>query len=216
MVPFLIAGHILLMWYHNLVTTLWPHCDNLVLTVIKIFVKDNEFYCVHGPLYIYVYRLVVDEWLELKFPSPETGQGVLSAVQTLRSMWSHLLEMKLQASQCESSNTSIKELAHNHARNYCGTEHDSYTQWRRWFCDYKLSLLDGASTMYVLSTIFFYSSPWFLWHWFRWLCKDILPGRDARFKTRRVPGQFFSLHTTPHPLCHEEPPLQRPLGSSFR
>ena len=117
MVPFLIAGHILLMWYHNLVTTLWPHCDNLVLTVIKIFVKDNEFYCVHGPLYIYVYRLVVDEWLELKFPSPETGQGVLSAVQTLRSMWSHLLEMKLQASQCESSNTSIKELAHNHARN---------------------------------------------------------------------------------------------------
>ena len=48
-----------------------------------------------------LYRLVVDEWLELKFPSPETGQDMLSAVQTLRSMWSHLLEMKLQASQCE-------------------------------------------------------------------------------------------------------------------
>ena len=44
-------------------------------------------------------RLVVDEWLELTFPSSETGQEVLSAVQTLRSMWSHLLEMKLQASE---------------------------------------------------------------------------------------------------------------------
>ena len=50
---------------------------------------------------IYMYRLVVDEWLELKFPSAETGQDMLAAVQTLRSMWSHLLEMKLQASQCE-------------------------------------------------------------------------------------------------------------------
>lgn len=46
-------------------------------------------------------RLVVDEWLELKFPSSETGQEVLSGIQTLRSMWSHLLEMKLQMSEGE-------------------------------------------------------------------------------------------------------------------
>ena len=65
-------------------------------------VKDEDFYGVVDLLC----RLVVDEWLELKFPSPETGQDMLSAVQTLRSMWSHLLEMKLQASQCESSHTS--------------------------------------------------------------------------------------------------------------
>ena len=59
-------------------------------------------------------RLVVDEWLELKFPSPETGQDVLSAVQTLRSMWSHLLEMKLQASQCES--TFLHIIMHDSSR----------------------------------------------------------------------------------------------------
>ena len=46
-------------------------------------------------------RLVVDEWLELKFPSSETGQEVIAAVQTLRSMWTHLLELKLKASQCK-------------------------------------------------------------------------------------------------------------------
>ena len=50
--------------------------------------------CVHS-----VCRLVVDEWLELKFPSSESGQQMLSAVQTLRSTWTHLLEMKLQRSQ---------------------------------------------------------------------------------------------------------------------
>ena len=48
---------------------------------------------------LYVCRLVVDEWLELKFPDSERGQSVLSAVQTLRSTWTHLLEMKLQPSQ---------------------------------------------------------------------------------------------------------------------
>ena len=48
---------------------------------------------------LYVCRLVVDEWLELKFPDSERGQLVLSAVQTLRSTWTHLLEMKLQPSQ---------------------------------------------------------------------------------------------------------------------
>ena len=44
-------------------------------------------------------RLVVDEWLELKFPDSDVGQKVLSVVQTLRSTWIQLLEMKLQASQ---------------------------------------------------------------------------------------------------------------------
>ena len=82
----------------SLVTIYEPHAAKLILHI-------------NYTIIIY-YRLVVDEWLELKFPSPETGQGVLSAVQTLRSMWSHLLEMKLQASQCENTNmyTSIKEL----------------------------------------------------------------------------------------------------------
>ena len=53
-----------------------------------------------GLLFFFLFdRLVVDEWLELTFPSSETGQEVLSAVQTLRTMWSHLLEIKLRASE---------------------------------------------------------------------------------------------------------------------
>ena len=53
--------------------------------------------CSYTPLLLL--RLVVDEWLELKFPSSESGQQMFSAVQTLRSTWTHLLEMKLQRSQ---------------------------------------------------------------------------------------------------------------------
>ena len=69
----------------------------------SVIIEGLEFYGVVDLLC----RLVVDEWLELKFPSPEMGQDMLSAVQTLRSMWSHLLEMKLQASQCESSHIPV-------------------------------------------------------------------------------------------------------------
>lgn len=47
-------------------------------------------------------RLVVDEWLELKFPDGDTGQKVLSVVQTLRSTWTHLLELKLQLHESRS------------------------------------------------------------------------------------------------------------------
>ncbi len=46
--------------------------------------------------------MVADEWLELKFPDGETGERVLSVVQTLRSTWIKLLETKLQASQSQS------------------------------------------------------------------------------------------------------------------
>jgi hypothetical protein len=44
-------------------------------------------------------RLVVDEWLELKFSDTESGQRVVSSIQTLRNTWSSVLEAKLQASQ---------------------------------------------------------------------------------------------------------------------
>jgi hypothetical protein len=44
-------------------------------------------------------RLVVDGWLEVKLQSSETGQQVLTALQTLRNTWSHLLELKLEASK---------------------------------------------------------------------------------------------------------------------
>lgn len=44
-------------------------------------------------------RLVVDGWLEVKLQSSEIGQQVLAALQTLRNTWSHLLELKLEASK---------------------------------------------------------------------------------------------------------------------
>ncbi|XP_019852260.1 PREDICTED: probable ATP-dependent RNA helicase DHX34 [Amphimedon queenslandica] len=40
-------------------------------------------------------RLVVDEWLEIVFTGEDTGQEVMSIVQTLRGTWSRILEMKL-------------------------------------------------------------------------------------------------------------------------
>lgn len=43
-----------------------------------------------------MYRLVVDEWLEIAFNDESSGQEVMTIVQTLRSMWSHILELKLE------------------------------------------------------------------------------------------------------------------------
>lgn len=45
------------------------------------------------------FRLVVDGWLEVKLESSEVGQQVLAALQTLRNTWTHLLELKLEASK---------------------------------------------------------------------------------------------------------------------
>ena len=63
---------------------------------------------------------MVDEWLELKFPSSEKGQEVLSAIQTMRSMWSHLLEIKLQASQCKVL------VVHDHPTAWIVVRYDEY------------------------------------------------------------------------------------------
>ena len=35
----------------------------------------------------------------MKLPNSEVGQEVLAAVQTLRNTWTHLLELKLEASK---------------------------------------------------------------------------------------------------------------------
>ena len=51
------------------------------------------------------HRLVVDEWLELKFSEPGSGEQVISAIQILRNTWTNVLEAKLQASQSELYNT---------------------------------------------------------------------------------------------------------------
>ena len=48
-------------------------------------------------------RLVIDGWLELTFVSSEVGQQVVAALQTLRNTWTHLLELKLEASKSRSS-----------------------------------------------------------------------------------------------------------------
>ena len=47
-------------------------------------------------------RLVVDEWLELKFSDAASGQQVVSSIQTLRNTWTKMLETKLEASQSKS------------------------------------------------------------------------------------------------------------------
>ncbi len=54
---------------------------------------------VFNPFNLAPCRLVVDGWLELKLESSEAGQQVLAALQTLRTTWTHLLEMKLEASK---------------------------------------------------------------------------------------------------------------------
>ena len=43
----------------------------------------------------------MDGWIEVKIKESEMGQEILGAVQTLRSMWAHLLEMKLEASKSQ-------------------------------------------------------------------------------------------------------------------
>ncbi|CAI7996256.1 Probable ATP-dependent RNA helicase DHX34 [Geodia barretti] len=43
-------------------------------------------------------RLVVEEWLELKFVEASSGQQVVSCIQTLRNTWSSMLEAKLESS----------------------------------------------------------------------------------------------------------------------
>ena len=52
-----------------------------------------------SPLFPSFFRLVVDGWLEVKLQDSEVGQQVLAALQTLRNTWTHLLELKLEASK---------------------------------------------------------------------------------------------------------------------
>ena len=48
----------------------------------------------------------MDGWLEVKLQAGEEGQQVLAALQTLRNTWSHLLELKLEASKSKFRNAA--------------------------------------------------------------------------------------------------------------
>lgn len=54
-----------------------------------------------------LFRLVVDEWFEIKFEKASLGQDAVSVVQTLRTTWSYILEMKLAAHQSKLINHPI-------------------------------------------------------------------------------------------------------------
>ena len=54
-------------------------------------------------------RLVVEEWLELKFLEASSGQQVVSCIQTLRNTWSSMLEAKLESSMSEGGREGGRE-----------------------------------------------------------------------------------------------------------
>lgn len=75
----------LLLFSQNIDTN--ADCTRLVSETITLIMETN----------FTLFRLVVDEWFEIKFEKASLGQDAVSVVQTLRTTWSYILEMKLAA-----------------------------------------------------------------------------------------------------------------------
>lgn len=47
-------------------------------------------------LFIIVFRIVCDSWLQLEFPLPEAAESLILKASKLRNTWDNLLTLKLE------------------------------------------------------------------------------------------------------------------------